>query len=114
METFTRADLINAVAENTDLSRREAERVVHIQQDAITRALTEERRVSIFGFGSLNATIVPSRMIRNPHTGKQMRAKKTARVHFRPAPILKDFISGAKRLPKNKLVTDVSVTRKSS
>lgn len=112
--TFTRADLINAVAENTDLSRRESEHVVHLIQDSLTRALTDGERVSVFGFGSLNATVVPSRMIRNPATGKKMRAKKSARVHFRPAPILKDFISGAKKLPKGKLVTDVTVTRKSS
>lgn len=112
--TFTRADLINEVAENTDLSRREAEHVVHLVQDSVTRALAREERVSIFGFGSLTPKVVPSRMIRNPATGKKMRAKKSARVHFRPAPILKDFISGAKKLPKAKLVTDVTVTRKSS
>lgn len=114
MTTFTRADLINVIAENTDLSRREAERVVHIQQDALTRALAEGRRVSIFGFGSLNATVIPPRTIRNPHTGKPMEAKKTARVYFRPAPILKEFIAGVRKLPKSKLVTDVTVTRKSS
>lgn len=112
--TFTRADLINTVAENTDLSRRESEQVVHLIQDALTRALAGGDRVSIFGFGSLHAKIVPSRMIRNPATGTKMRAKKSARVHFRPAPILKDFCSGAKKLPKGKLVTDVTVTRKSS
>lgn len=112
--TYTRADLINAVAEETDLSRRESEQVVHLIQDRLTRALAGGRRVSIFGFGSLNAKVVPSRMIRNPSTGKQMRAKKSARVHFRPAPILKDFISGAKKLPKTKLVTDVTVKRKTS
>lgn len=114
MEKFTRADLINAVAENTDLSRREAEHIVHLQQDALTRALATGKRISIFGFGSLNSVPVPSRMIRNPATGAQMRSKKSARVYFRPAPILKDFITGAKKLPKNKLVTDVTINRKSS
>lgn len=111
---FTRADLINVIAENTDLSRREAEHIVHLQQDALTRALATDKRVSIFGFGSLNAVTVPSRMIRNPATGEQMRSRKSARVYFRPAPILKDFISGAKKLPKSKLVTDVTINRKSS
>jgi len=111
---FTRADLINAVSQDTDLSRREAEQIVHLMQDRVTRALADGHRVSIFGFGSLTAKVVPSRMIRNPATGKQMRAKKSARVHFRPAPILKDFISGAKKLPKTKLVTDVTVKRKTS
>lgn len=114
MEKFTRADLINAVAENTDLSRREAEHIVHLQQDALTRALATGKRISIFGFGSLNSVIAPSRMIRNPSTGDPMRSKKSARVYFRPAPILKDFITGAKKLPKNKLVTDVTINRKSS
>lgn len=112
--TFTRADLINLVAENTDLSRREAEHIVHIQQDALTRALATGERVSIFGFGSLRANVVESRMVRNPATGKQMRSKKSARVYFRPAPILKDFISGAKKLPKTKLVTDMTLKHKSS
>ena len=111
---FTRADLINVVAENTDLTRREAERIVHIQQDAMTRALAGGHRVSIFGFGSLHATVIPSRMIRNPATGDQMRAKKSARVFFRPAPLLKDFISGAARLPKSRLVTEVAQKRKAS
>lgn len=114
MEKFTRADLINVVAENTDLSRREAEHIVHIQQDALTRALVANKRISIFGFGSIHHVPVPARNIRNPATGEQMRSKKSARVYFRPAPILKDFITGVKKLPKNKLVTDVTVNRKSS
>lgn len=111
--TFTRSDLINSLTTETDLSRREAEHVVHLLQDSVTRSLVAGDTVSIFGFGSLRARKVPPRTIRNPATGEQMRAKKSARISFRPAPALKDLVSGAKKLPKGKLVTDVSVRHSS-
>lgn len=104
---FTRSDLIDRVSEDTTLTRREAEHVVHLVQDALTRALCDGQRVSIVDFGSFTARHLGVRMVRNPATGEQMEADPTARVYFRPSPTLKDFIAGKRPVPTERLVTDL-------
>lgn len=114
-KSFNRADLVRAVAEGTDLSHREAQRVVYLQQDAMTRALARGESVSLFRFGTLTPQKVPPREARIPLTGEVTMAPESARVSFRPAPFLKACIVGNVDLPpEGELVTDLPLgdTRK--
>lgn len=73
--------------------------------DSIQRALVNGDDVQIRDFGTLVPEVVPSRMVRNPATGKKVRAKKKGRVKFRPAENLKELVVGRKRLPKQRKKT---------
>lgn len=107
--TFTRKDLINSVAERAGMTRHEAEFVVHLVQDSVTRALAEGKRVQMIKLGSLTPKKVESSVRRNPATNASVEVGPTARVSFRPAQDLKDYISGAKPLPEG-LVTRPQVS----
>lgn len=64
---------------------------------SITEALVAGDRVHITGIGVLRAEQVPSRMVRNPATGKRTRAKKTSRVRLRPSEVLRRYIAGQQK-----------------
>lgn len=99
---MNKTDLIAAIADAADLSRADAAAAVNALTETITRALTEGDKVTIPGFGSFSATQVPSRMVRNPATGKSMRAKKSVRIKFSAGTPMKEIVVGRARLPKPK------------
>lgn len=96
---MNRSDIVDQVAEVTD-TKKTARQAVDRTVDTIIRALAEGERVQISGLGVFTPEQVPSRFVRNPATGKKVRAKKTARVKFRPATSLREYIVGRKKLPK--------------
>lgn len=98
MAGLNRTQIENDVAARISGGHKDAKLAVATVVDSIQRALIAGERVHITGLGSLNAIQVPSRMVRNPSTGERVRAKKTARVQFRPSEALKDLISGRKKL----------------
>lgn len=102
MAGLNRTQIENEVAQTLSGGHKEAKEAVSVIVESIQRTLTAGERVHITGLGSLNAVQVPSRMVRNPATGKRVRAKKTARVIFRPSDQLKDLITGRKKLKPKK------------
>lgn len=102
MAGLNRTQIENEVAQALPGGHKDAKEAVAVVVDAMQRTLVAGERVHITGLGSFNAVQVPSRMVRNPATGKRVRAKKTARVVFRPSDHLKDLITGRKKLKAKK------------
>lgn len=102
MAGLNRTQIENEVAQTISGGHKEAKEAVAVIVETIQRSLIAGERVHITGLGSLNAVQVPSRMVRNPATGKRIRAKKTARVIFKPSDHLKELITGRKKLKPRK------------
>lgn len=102
MAGLNRTQIENEVAQTISGGHKEAKEAVAVIVETIQRSLIAGERVHITGLGSLNAVQVPSRMVRNPATGKRVRAKKTARVIFKPSDQLKELITGRKKLKPKK------------
>ena len=49
---MTKAELINVVAQKTELSKKDSEKAVSAVVDAITEALASGDKVSLVGFGT--------------------------------------------------------------
>lgn len=109
--TFKRTDLINAVVDATDLTRRDAERAVFAVQDALTRALANGQKVTLFGFGSLTPRVKEPHIGRDPSTGLPTEVGRRGRVSFSASPKLREYVVDPKTLPKDGLVTDVRPRR---
>jgi DNA-binding protein HU-beta len=90
-------DLVNAGFE-----RSAARLAVDVVFDSISRALASGERVQIRQFGSLAPLVVPSRMVRNPATGQRKRAKKRGRVRFTPSDLVRDYVTGVKKPPRQR------------
>ena len=65
---MNKIELINAVAEETNLSKKDAEAAITAVVNAITGALIEGEKVQLVGFGSFEVKRRAERVGRNPRT----------------------------------------------
>ena len=81
---MTRKDLIDKVAEEFGIKKKDAEAVVKFLFREVTEALKRGERVSIQGFGVFDLKEQKERKIRNPRTGELIKVPRKKRVYFRP------------------------------
>ncbi|MCF8067628.1 MAG: integration host factor subunit beta [Desulfobacterales bacterium] len=89
---MNRSDLINAVKNETDLSRRDAEKIVNTFFDSISDALANGERVEIRGFGSFTVKEYKPYVGRNPKTGDQIEVPPKKLPFFKVGKELKEKV----------------------
>ncbi len=86
---MNKAELIDAVASSTDMSKAEAGRAVDAVLGSITDSLAAGTKVSIGGFGNFEVRDRSARMGRNPQTGETIHIAATKVPAFKAAKALK-------------------------
>jgi DNA-binding protein HU-beta len=66
---MTKNNLIDHLAETTQLTKKDAEQVIDAVLSQITEALAKGEKVDLRGFGSFQANAKRQRQGRNPQTG---------------------------------------------
>jgi nucleoid DNA-binding protein len=66
---MTKADIVDAIAQRTGMSKTETQAVVKSFIDAIMDAMVQNKRIEIRGFGTFKTVKRASRTGRNPRTG---------------------------------------------
>ena len=94
-----KAQLIDVVAQNLNVSRRVAGDAVDAVLAGITGAVIDGDRVSLTGFGTFETAHRPARTARNPRTGEQVRVAASTVPKFRAGQAFKDEVNGAKSKP---------------
>lgn len=89
---MTKAELVEAVAQQTRLTKKSAAEIIEVVFDHIGRAVKAETRFAYPGFGTWSIRTRKARKIRNPQTGEPMKLKATKTVGFRPAKELKETL----------------------
>ncbi len=89
--TVTRSNLAARVAEELGLSRRLVLRILNSFTEEIADAVLRDERVELRNFGVFSRRELGARVIRNPKTGKRMRAPAKTGVRFKPGKRLKKF-----------------------
>jgi DNA-binding protein HU-beta len=76
---MNKGDLIEAIANGSDLTKADAGRALDATIDAISKTLKKGDKVTLPGFGTFSVTKRSARMGRNPATGEaiKIKAKKT-------------------------------------
>ena len=82
-------DLVEALAEEHELTKTFARDLVESVFQTITDAALKGEEVSIFGFGRFRVAERAARKGRNPQTGEAVRIKKSTAAKFRPGARLK-------------------------
>ena len=85
-------ELINAISENSGLSRKESEKALAGIVDAITDALIAGEKVQLVGFGIFDVKDRAARLGRNPKTREQIEIPATRVPYFKAGKALKDAI----------------------
>lgn len=90
---MTKADLIDEVARNSDLSKKDAEVIVQTVLDSIVESLKTGKKVELRGFGSFRLRERASREGRNPKTGEKVFVPAKKVPYFKPGKELKELIN---------------------
>lgn len=91
---MNKAELVNAVAEKADLTKRDAERVINAVFDSIEGALAQGEKVQLVGFGTFEVRQRAARTGRNPKTGEEIDIPATKVPIFKAGKSLREAVMG--------------------
>jgi len=89
---MNKTDLINAVAEKSELSKKDSGVAVEATLEAITESLENGTTVKLQGFGNFEVRERAARNGRNPQTGESIRIEKSKVPAWKPAKPLKELV----------------------
>ena len=89
---MTKAELVEVVAAQAQLTKKQAAEVMEIVFDNIGKAVRKDARFSYPGFGTWSLRSRKARKIRNPQTNEMMKLKASRTVGFRAAKELKNSL----------------------
>lgn len=90
---MNKTELISAMADRTDLSKKNCENALKAFVDVVTDALKEGDKVQVVGFGTFEVSERGEREGRNPHTGETMIIKASKNPKFKAGKALKDAMN---------------------
>ena len=89
---MNKTELIAAVAEKAELSKKDAEAAITAMVDAITEALSQEEKVQLVGFASFEVKVRAERLGRNPKTKEEIHIPASKTPVFKAGKALKDAV----------------------
>jgi integration host factor subunit beta len=90
---MTKAELVEEVAKESELTKKDAEVIVQTVLDSITDALQRGEGIEVRGFGSFRIRIRSPRQGRNPKTGLDVSVPAKKIPHFKPGKELRDIVN---------------------
>ncbi len=89
---MNKTELINQVAEMTEMTKKDAGRAVDAVFEAISQSLKRGDKVQIIGFGNFEVRERAARKGRNPQTGKEIQIAASKVPAFKPGKALKENV----------------------
>ncbi|MDA8257712.1 MAG: HU family DNA-binding protein [Betaproteobacteria bacterium] len=97
---MNKAELIEAVATEAELSKTAAGTALDAITAAITKAVSKGDTVTLIGFGTFKSSKRAARVGRNPQTGKELKIAATTVPKFTAGAGFKAAVSGKKAAKK--------------
>jgi len=93
---MTKSQLVQKLAEATELSKKQADAVLQKLVDVTVSSVRKGDPVKIPGLGTFRKVQTKARMGRNPQTGEQIKIPARKKVRFSVAKIFKESVLGKK------------------
>ena len=90
---MNKSELIAAVVEKTELSKKDAEKAIKAFEEVVTEELVKGGKVQLVGFGTFEVTERAERIGRNPKTKEEMIIEASKAPKFKAGKALKDAIN---------------------
>lgn len=90
---MNKTELINAVAETAQLSKKDAANAVAAVFDSITDAMVKGDKVQLIGFGTFETRDRGERTGKNPRTGEEVKIAACKNPAFKAGKALKDAVN---------------------
>lgn len=89
---MNKAELIGAVAENAEVSKKDAEKVLKSFVEVVSDAMKNGDKVQLVGFGTFEVSERAARTGRNPKTGESIEIAASRIPKFKAGKALKDLV----------------------
>ena len=89
---MNKTELVNQVAEATELSKKDAGKAVDAVFETIQNALAKGDKLSLIGFGTFEVRERAARTGRNPQTGEEMQIPASKVPAFKAGKELKEAV----------------------
>ena len=90
---MNKSELIAAVVEKTELSKKDAEKAIKAFEEVVTEELVKGGKVQLVGFGTFEVTERAERIGRNPKTKEEMIIEASKAPKFKAGKALKDAVN---------------------
>ena len=93
---MNKTELIAAVAEKAEISKKDAEKAVKAFTDVVSEELVNGGKIQLVGFGTFEVAERAARTGQNPQTGKAIEIPASKAPKFKAGKALKDTVNSAK------------------
>ena len=90
---MNRTELIAAMAEKTELSKKDAEKALKAFTDVVAEELKKGEKIQLVGFGTFEVSERAARDGRNPRSGETMTIAASKSPKFKAGKALKDLVN---------------------
>ena len=90
---MNKAQLVAAIAEKADMSKKNAEKALVAFEEVVTEALKKDEKIQLVGFGTFEVVKRAARTGINPRTGASIKIEASATPKFKPGKGLKDAVN---------------------
>ena len=89
---MNKAELVAAVAESAEISKKDAEKALKAFTDVVAGELKKGEKIQIVGFGTFEVSERAARTGRNPQSGKTMEIPASKAPKFKAGALLKKAV----------------------
>lgn len=90
---MNKAELVAAIAESAELSKKDAEKALKAFTDIVTEEMKKGEKIQLVGFGTFEVSERAARTGRNPQSGEAMEIAASKAPRFKAGKALKDAIN---------------------
>lgn len=90
---MNKQELINAIAEETGLSKKDTEATINSFVNVVSNTLADKDKVQLIGFGTFETRERAARTGRNPQTGEELKIAASVVPAFKAGKALKDKVN---------------------
>lgn len=90
---MNKAELINAIADETGLSKKDTEATINSFVNVVSNALERKDKVQLIGFGTFETRERAERLGRNPQTNEEIKIPASTTPAFKAGKALKERVN---------------------
>ena len=94
---MNKSELIEAMAKQSGLSKKDAEKALNAFTDTVSKTLKKKDKVQLIGFGTFETAKRAARTGKNPQTGAEIKIPASVAPKFKAGKALKDLVNGSKK-----------------
>ena len=94
---MNKTELVDAIAKETGLSKKDSEKAVKAFTEAVSKELKKTGKVQLVGFGTFETAKRAARTGKNPQTGAAIKIPAATVPKFKAGKALKDAVNGKKK-----------------